>query len=225
MNMKVALALALALAGAFQAFGWMEAWAPVLKSEPVEVAPMPAEEKSRFVKAFAKDEGLEEGIDALRAQYSQGGIADLNGDGIADYIVIVPWMGNGLNASGADIHFIISAGGAGNWVETTIEGYGAELDDIVGIGGKILFRHSAFHGEFEKSDHNHWVYQLFSFGADGKMKRANGDAAGQFPAVTIFYEKPRFKQIELTKADLKEIAEGSGTVPRVWNFPVEPDLK
>ena len=225
MNMKVALALALALAGVFQAFGWMEAWAPELKSEPVEITPMPAEEKSRFVKAFAKDEDDDGGTGALRARYSEGGIADLNGDGIADYVVIVPWMGNGLNASGADIHFIISAGGAGNWVETTIEGYGAGPDDIVSIGGKILFRHSTFHGEFEKSKHNHWVFQLFSFGADGKMKCANGDAAGQFPAVTIFYEKPRFKQIELTKADLKDIADGSKTIPRVWNFPVETDLK
>jgi hypothetical protein len=39
------------------------------------------------------------------------------------------------------------------------------------------------------------------------MQRANGDMEKIFPAVTIYYKNPRFKQIELTKADIESIIE------------------
>ena len=214
--MKTIHATALFFACTFQAFGWMEAWAPALKSEPVEIAPMPPEVKSRFLNAFAKGGELDCGPGTLSARYSQGGIADLNGDGQGDYIVMIPWCGNGLNADGYDAHFIVSVNGTNIWVENVIEGYGMELGDIVDVGEKTCFRHSMFHGHFEKSAHNHWVYQLFSFGADGKMRRANGDADIPFPAVTIFYEKPRFRQCELAKADLEGIETDTRPRSRIW---------
>jgi hypothetical protein len=39
------------------------------------------------------------------------------------------------------------------------------------------------------------------------MRCGNGDFGKQFPAVTISCANPKFKQIELTKGDLKKIAD------------------
>ena len=39
------------------------------------------------------------------------------------------------------------------------------------------------------------------------MRCSNADLGKQFPAVTIFYNNPKFRQIELTKGDLKKIAD------------------
>lgn len=39
------------------------------------------------------------------------------------------------------------------------------------------------------------------------MRCANEEVGSPFPAVTIFYDNPKFKQIELTAADLKKIAD------------------
>ena len=47
---------------------------------------------------------------------------------------------------------------------------------------------------------------MFSFDKNGAIRCSNGDFGKQFPAVTIFYINPKFKQIELTKGDLKKIA-------------------
>jgi hypothetical protein len=63
-----------------------------------------------------------------------------------------------------------------------------------------------FFNHFEKSKHNHWVYQVFSFDKNGALRCSNEDFGKQFPAVTIFYNNPKFKQIELTSGDLKKIA-------------------
>lgn len=86
-------------------------------------------------------------------------------------------------------------------------GYGAELSDLIKVGGKTYFRLSSFLGKFKKSDHNHWVFQLFEFDASGIARCANSEFGTQFPAVTVFYENPKFRQIELTVADRKKIKE------------------
>ena len=41
------------------------------------------------------------------------------------------------------------------------------------------------------------------------MRCSNADFGKQFPAVTIFYNNPKFKQIELTQGDLKKIADNT----------------
>ena len=71
----------------------------------------------------------------------------------------------------------------------------------------LSFSDSAFFNEFEKSKHNHWVYQVFSFDKKGVMKCGNKDFGKLFPAVTIYYVKPRFKQIDLTRRDRRKIAD------------------
>ena len=95
-----------------------------------------------------------------------------------------------------------------------MEGYGVEKSDFVKVAGKTYFRHSKFFEHFEKSRHNHWVYQVFSFDKSGAMRCSNADLGKQFPAVTIYYINPKFKQIELTKGDLKTIADGTKPTSR-----------
>ncbi len=179
---------------------WMNQWEPAFKSNSVKFRELPL----AAVRSFALD--VYEKSEVYRASFSSHGAIDLNGDGVDDYVILVPWLGCGLNASGCDMYFVVSDGKNGR-IENFLTGYGAEMSDIVEVAGKIYFRHSYFFNSFEKSKHNHWVYQMFAFDTNGVMRCANSAVGRPFPAVTIFYEKPRFKQIELTEADLKAIAE------------------
>ena len=182
------------------AHAWMDQWAPEFKSDPVEVKMLSSRSVSNYV-ASVKNEDVN-----VYAEYSKGCSCDLNGDGVDDFMFIIPSMGCGLNASLDEVCFIVSDGKGGR-IENGLLGYGVEPSDLVKVKGKVYYRHSNDFTEFEKSQHNHWVYQVFSFGKDGKMKCANEEVGSPFPAVTIFYENPKFKQIELTAADLKKIAD------------------
>jgi hypothetical protein len=189
------LILLLALSSGAQA--WMKGWAPELKSTPAELRVLSPKSIKWFVEDVKSDS-------AFVSKYSEGVSVDLNNDGFKDFIFIIPWMGNGLSASGYNAHFIVSDGKGGR-VENILEGYGIETSDIVNINGKIYFRHSAFLASFEKSQHNHWVFQLYSFDQSGIMTCANADIGESFPAATIFYSNPKFKAIELTQADRQRI--------------------
>ena len=205
--MRVAFVVLILLV--LDANAWMNAWAPTFKSTPAKFRKLPANSVSAFIEG-SKTEDRE-----FRGKYSKGAALDLNGDGIDDFIFIIPWMGNGLNASGYSVHFIVSDGAKGR-TETIVECYGAELSDLVKVGGKTYFRQSNFFSEFEKSKHNHWVYQMFSFGTNGVMRCANAEVGRPFPATTVFYENPKFKQVELTAADLKKIADESKPASRKY---------
>ena len=183
---------------AFDASAWMDQWAPAFKSAPADVQALPGTSVSNYVCAVREES-------EFYWEYCKGYAIDLNGDGIKDRVFILPWMGNGLNASGDDVHFIVSTGAKG-WKKTVMEGYGVDKSDLVKVAGKTYFRHSMFFNHFEKSKHNHWVYQVFSFDKNGALRCSNEDFGKQFPAVTIFYNNPKFKQIELTSGDLKKIA-------------------
>ena len=187
------------LLAAFNAQAWMDQWAPAVDAKPAKVRMLPAKTVSYFVQKVRGEDG------EVFATYSEGCALDLNGDGVEDFVIIIPWMGNGLAASAYQVVFVVS-NGAGWRTENVMDGYGIEVSDLVTVGGKTYFRHSGLFSEFEKSKHNHWVYQMFSFDKQGAMKCANADFKGKFPAVTIFYENPKFKQIELTAADMKKIA-------------------
>ena len=187
-----------ALVLAFDANAWMDPWAPVFKATPASVQALSRTSVSNYVCNILGDE--------FRWKYSEGYALDLNDDGTEDQVFIIPWMGNGLNASGYDVYFLVSNGAKG-WRKTVMEGYGVEKSDFVKVAGKTYFRHSQFFEHFEKSPHNHWVYQVFSFDKSGAMKCSNADLGKQFPAVTIYYINPKFKQIELTKGDLKKISD------------------
>lgn len=186
---------------AFNANAWMERWAPEFKTTPAKYRKLSAQSVTNFVNAAWGDEGEE----SIRSQYSQGGAFDLNGDKIEDYVFVIPWIGCGLAGDGYNVYFIVSNGKGGR-TESVMECFGADISDLVSISGKPFFKVSSFHGHFEKSIHNHWVYQMLSFGKDGTVKCANAEIGKPFPAVTIFYENPKFRQIELTTGDLKKIA-------------------
>ena len=177
---------------------WMDKWAPAFKATPADVQALSETTVSNYV-CTARSEG------EFMWRCSKGYTLDLNDDGIKDNVFIIPWMGMGLGAAGYDVHFIVSDGAKGR-KKTIMEGYGVEKSDFVKVAGMTYFRHSMFFNQFEKSNHNHWVYQVFSFDKNGAIRCSNGDFGKQFPAVTIFYINPKFKQIELTKGDLKKIA-------------------
>lgn len=202
MNRKTfsqALACALiALLFAPDANAWMDQWAPAFKSKPANVQELSRTSVSNYV-CTAEDYGF-------RWKYSEGYVLDLNDDGIKDHVFIIPWLGNGLNGLAYDVHFLVSNGAKG-LRKTVMEGYGVGKSDFVKVAGKTYFRHSTFFGHFKNSQHNHWVYQVFSFDKSGVMRCSNADFGKQFPAVTIYYINPKFKQIELTKGDLKKIAD------------------
>ncbi len=182
----------------FNAYAWMEKWAPMFKCAPANYRVLPAESVKSFVEAFKSADAK------FRGGVSKGAAVDLNGDGVDDYVFIIPWMGCGLGAAGYNVHFIVSDGAKGR-METIVECYGADWSDFVKVGEKTYFRQSNFFSEFEKSKHSHWVYQVFSFDKNGVMKCANAEVGRPFPAVTVFYNKPKFKPAELTAADLKRI--------------------
>ena len=181
------------------AHAWMDSYAPKLKSTPAKLSVL----SKKNIKWFVED--VKSGSEFV-SKYSEGVGVDLNDDGYKDFVFIIPWMGNGLSASGYNAHFIVSEGKGGR-VENIIEGYGIDISDIVNIDGKIYFRHSAFFESFEKSQHNHWVFQIYSFDTNGIMRCANADIRKSFPAATIFYSNPKFKAIELTDADRQRIAQ------------------
>ena len=197
--MRKAGILILLLALSFGAHAWMDHYAPKLKSTPAKLSVLSKKNIKWFVEDVKSDS-------EFVSKYSEGVGVDLNDDGYKDFVFIIPWMGNGLSASGYNAHFIVSDGKGGR-VENILEGYGIETSDIVTINGKIYFRHSAFFESFEKSQHNHWVFQLYSFDTNGIMRCANADIGKSFPAATIFYSNPKFKAIELTDADRRKIAQ------------------
>ena len=206
MSRHVRLVVAVATAGfiAFSANAWMDEWAPAFKCSPAAVEELPDANVSNFVSTVHSD---------FCWQYCNGYKLDLNGDGIKDLVYMLPWMGCGLATYGYNAHFRVSAG-ANEWTDTVIEGYNISESDLVNVAGKTYFRHSYHFPQFEKSDHNHWVYQVFSFDRKGAMICSNGDFGKLFPAVTIHYINPKFRQIELTKGDLKEIEERTRQITR-----------
>ena len=187
---------------AFSAHAWMDDWAPAFNCTPAEAEELSEANVSNFV-SKVRFEDMD-----FYWQYCKGYKLDLNGDGIKDFVYILPWMGCGLAACGYDAHFRVSAG-ANGWADTVIEGYNISKDDLVNVAGKTYFRHSHYCGNLEKSAHNHWIYQVFSFDKNGTMICSNSDFGKLFPAVTIYYINPKFKQIELTSGDLKKIEEWS----------------
>ena len=189
---------------ALNADAWVQEFAPEFKSTPAKFRELSYQNRSNYVDAVS--ESWEEDRDSSFVDWSQALALDLNGDNVEDYILIVPSMGCGLYARWNDAYFCISNGKGGR-TEFTIGGYDIEKNDFINISGKIYFRLSDMFSSFEKSQHNHWVYQVFRFDKNGNATCANAEVGKSFPAVTIYYYKPKFKQIELTGADLKKIGD------------------
>lgn len=199
MNNISKLILLLLTIVSLNAYAWMESWEPKFDYKPANFTKLSEEKVQKLISMYAKD--------SYGAKiYAEGAEIDLNNDGIKDYVIIIPWMGCGLAFYGTDTFFIVSSCDGDKSI-SSIESFGADLSDLIKINDKIYYKHSDMLGNFENSIHNHWVYQIFSFDKFGFMQRANGDMEKIFPAVTIYYKNPRFKQIELTKADIESIIE------------------
>ena len=196
---KTAIAIAFAGLLSSSANAWMEDWAPAFNCTPAAAEKLSETNVSNFVSKVRFEEDS-------YWQYCEGYKLDLNGDGIKDFVYILPWRGCGLSGDWYCAHFRVSAG-ANGWTGTIINGYNISKEDLVNVSGKVYFRNSYYCGDMEKSAHNHWVYEVFSFDKNGVMICSNSDFGKLFPAVTIFYNNPKFKQIELTSGDRKKIEE------------------
>ena len=179
---------------------WMDDFAPVFDCKPAKFTELSRRSISNYVATVVKQYGDED----IYTSCSKGCSLDLNGDRIDDFVFIIPWMGCGLAGIGSEVYFVVSDG-AGGRTTSMASGYCVEMSDLVTVAGKTYFRNSLIMEGFEKSNHNHWVHQMFAFGTNGVMRCANQEIGKPFPAVTIYYVNPKFKQIELTAADLKKI--------------------
>ena len=223
MEVRKRIGIVLVTLVAFTASAWEDEHAPSFKMDSAEVKTLSGRSVTNFVKKVVREDFahifMDEGADASIDFYldcSEGWSLDLNGDGRDDFVFSIPWNSMGIWGAMSTVHFIVSDGANGR-VENVVNSYYVEKSDLVKIGGKVYFRASDFwERQFEKSKHNHWVYQVFSFDKNGNMKCANAEVGCPFPAVTIFYEDQKFKQIELTAADLEKIAKA--TEPRTGKY-------
>ena len=193
------------------ACAWMEPWAPQFECTPAGFRTLPGETVEYLFSVLGDSDGRP--YDDFRFGHSEGVALDLNGDGTDDIALFIPYMGCGLAANGYSAHFLVSDG-EGGCTENILECYGAEPSDLVDVDGKTYFRQSNHVWHDEKSNHNYWVYQVFSFGTNGLMKCANDEVGDPFPGITVHYETPRFEQADLEPAVRKEIAEEAKPVSR-----------
>ena len=219
--MRILFVAALLLA--IEANAWVADYAPAIDMSPAEVEALPARSITNFVKEVFEEDirGNFTEDDATTPpdfffEYTEGWSLDLNGDGIKDFVFSVPWSCLGIWGAGCNMHFIVSDGANGR-VENCITSFYFDKSDLAKIRGKTYFCQSYFWGfEFEKSKHNHWISQLYSFDTNGTMRCANAELGLPSPAVTIYYYDPKFKQVKLTAADLKKIASRTGPSARKY---------
>ena len=107
----------------FDASAWMDPWAPEFKATAANVQELPKTTVSNYVCTAIED-------GEFKSEYSEGYAIDLNEDGTKDQVFIIPWMGNGLNASGYDVHFLVSNGAKGRR-KTVMGGYGFAIPYFV----------------------------------------------------------------------------------------------
>ena len=198
------------------AYAWMEPWAPKFDCSPAGFRTLPEDTVEYLSSALKDSDGSP--YDDFRFGHTKGVALDLNGDGTDDIALFIPYLGCGLAANGYSAHFLVSDG-EGGCMENILECYGAEPSDLVNVDGKTYFRQSNHVWHSDKSEHNYWVYQMFSFGTNGLMKCANDEIGDPFPAITIHYETPRFEPADLEPAVRKEIAEEAKPVSRKFERP------
>jgi len=206
---------------------WQQHNAPDFKWTPLKMRVAEKQEKWNYIRASGlsdgdvteiekTDDGKTKIVETFVTQYSSVGIADLNDDGVNDAMIIVPWMGNGLNADGHTIAFLVSDGKGGRMLTVT-EGHGQDLGDIAVINGKKYFMSSDF--RYGKG-HNYWIYRPYAFRKDGNMREASAEVGKPFPALTIFYNDSKFKAEVITPPLKKMIDDGTNVKSSKWVAPV-----
>ena len=138
--------------------------------------------------------------------------ADLNRDGIPDFMVQIWSGGCGLAAEGSTTTFLLSE--KGRFKSTNFYGYDIGPEDIIKLksDGPWYYIHNdlLWNGD-EKTrdgrDHSFWVYQLYRF-SGGKMIEASRDDA-RFPKWIWYTYKANHKETDqLTAEQKKRIMEG-----------------
>ena len=128
--------------------------------------------------------------------------ADLNQDGIADYVVS-HWLGGcGLASGYYDLAFLLSTGET--YKPTAISALWPDPGDYLLINGKPSLLHTTFH-EVEKctdgKSHNFWVYNILAIDG-GEIKVANERLPG-FPKTVWYSFAPGHDETDLLTDEQK----------------------
>lgn len=129
--------------------------------------------------------------------------ADLNQDGLPDYVLEYATGGCGLNAGLSWIVFLLSAGR--EYTLTLTTSY-FDPPDLVLINGKPRMIHSELFDQLDgcadAKQHSFWVYNLLGF--DGGEVRIDNSGADIFPKVVWYSNAPNYRETTLLTPEQKE---------------------
>jgi len=128
--------------------------------------------------------------------------ADLNQDGVDDYVLTSNSGGCGLACMYNSMSFILSSPN-GHKLTTTVTMANDCCADLVVLNGVPCFIHTSMGGVEKCNDgksHNFWIHNLLVFGKAGDVKVKNDTQPG-FPKVIFYTNKPNHKETTIiTKA-------------------------
>ncbi|WP_269524438.1 hypothetical protein [Coraliomargarita parva] len=122
--------------------------------------------------------------------------ADLNKDGVEDYVIESYSGGCGLASGHCNVGFVLSSGEA--YELTTVTTLFPDEGDFVLLGGEPYFIHTTLLGVEACEDgrgHNFWVYNLFGF-ENGSIQVAN-TADPAFPKTVWYSFRPNHSETTL----------------------------
>lgn len=121
---------------------------------------------------------------------------DLNGDGIADY-VLSHWLGGcGLASGYYNLAFLLSS--EGSYRMTVIGALWPDRSDYILVDGKPCLIHTSFHmvkGCADGKDHNFWVYNLLAI--EGVEIRVANPLLPGYPKTIWYSFAPRHEETDL----------------------------
>ena len=128
--------------------------------------------------------------------------ADLNQDGVDDFVIYSYSGGCGLACGHCNVAFVLSSGG--QYTLTTVTTLFPDKSDFVLLNGKPCFIHTSFLGVGECKDgksHNFWIYNLLAFGKEGV--KVDNAAHAAFPKTIWYTFKPNHTETSIITDDQK----------------------
>ena len=132
--------------------------------------------------------------------------ADLNLDGVDDYVLTSNSGGCGLACMYNSVSFIISSP-KGHQMTTTMTMADNCCADLVVLNGVPCFIHTSMGGVEKCNDgksHNFWIHNLLVFGKAGEVKIKNDMLPG-FPKIIFYTNKPNHDEATIITKGQKQV--------------------
>jgi len=129
--------------------------------------------------------------------------ADLNGDGVPDYVAMTWSGGCGLAGEMSWVTFLLSS--PAGYTRTEVLSFDAEPADVVDIGGRAYLVDASFvYGEAGRDGraHNYWVYNLLR--VDGKTLALDNAADHRFPKWVLYTFAPNHHDTDQLTPEQRE---------------------